>query len=161
MAREAGYSRFRSLLTGKVRGETPPEGSRLANKWFASVLTDANFTKIEALESWAKEHDRTVVEVALSWLASQPVVGWVIRARRPPNRSSPTRPPPRPTSPRPRWPRSVNWSVCSGHRFDRSAERRAPYGALFACQKTTKGSVDDLAARSALIFAVVVAEDVA
>jgi aryl-alcohol dehydrogenase-like predicted oxidoreductase len=67
------------LLTGKVRrGETPPDGSRLANKWFASVLTDANFTKIEALESWAKEHDRTLVEVALSWLASQPVVGSVI-----------------------------------------------------------------------------------
>jgi aryl-alcohol dehydrogenase-like predicted oxidoreductase len=67
------------LLTGKVRrGETPPGDSRLANAWFASVLTDANFTKIEALEGWAKEHDRTLVEVALSWLASQPVVGSVI-----------------------------------------------------------------------------------
>jgi aryl-alcohol dehydrogenase-like predicted oxidoreductase len=67
------------LLTGKVRrGETPPGDSRLANAWFASVLTDANFTKIEAVESWAKEHDRTLVEVALSWLASQPVVASVI-----------------------------------------------------------------------------------
>jgi aryl-alcohol dehydrogenase-like predicted oxidoreductase len=67
------------LLTGKVRrGETPPGDSRLANAWFASVLTDANFDKIEALEGWAKEHDRSLTEVALSWLASQPVVGSVI-----------------------------------------------------------------------------------
>jgi aryl-alcohol dehydrogenase-like predicted oxidoreductase len=67
------------LLTGKVRrGQTPPGDSRLANAWFASVLTDANFDKIEALEGWAKEHDRTLTEVALSWLASQPVVGSVI-----------------------------------------------------------------------------------
>jgi aryl-alcohol dehydrogenase-like predicted oxidoreductase len=67
------------LLTGKVRrGETPPDGSRLANAWFASVLTDANFTKLEALERWAQEHDRSLTEVALSWLASQPVVGSVI-----------------------------------------------------------------------------------
>jgi aryl-alcohol dehydrogenase-like predicted oxidoreductase len=67
------------LLTGKVRrGEAPPGDSRLANAWFGSVLTDANFTKIEALEGWAKEHDRSLAEVALSWLASQPVVASVI-----------------------------------------------------------------------------------
>jgi aryl-alcohol dehydrogenase-like predicted oxidoreductase len=67
------------LLTGKVRrGEQPPGDSRLASSWFASVLTDANFTKIEALESWAAAHDRTITEVALSWLASQPIVGSVI-----------------------------------------------------------------------------------
>ena len=67
------------MLTGKVRrGEAPPGDSRFANAWFASSLTDANFDKVEALESWAKEHDRTLTEVALSWLASQPVVGSVI-----------------------------------------------------------------------------------
>jgi aryl-alcohol dehydrogenase-like predicted oxidoreductase len=67
------------VLTGKVRrGEAPPGDSRLANAWFASSLTDANFDKVEALEGWAKEHDRTLTEVALSWLASQPVVGSVI-----------------------------------------------------------------------------------
>ncbi len=66
-------------LTGKVRrGEQPPESSRLANAYFASSLTDANFDRIEKLESWATEHGRSMTEVALSWLASQPVVGSVI-----------------------------------------------------------------------------------
>jgi aryl-alcohol dehydrogenase-like predicted oxidoreductase len=66
-------------LTGKVkRGEQAPENSRLANAYFASSLTDANFDRIEKLETWATEHGRSMTEVALSWLASQPVVGSVI-----------------------------------------------------------------------------------
>jgi aryl-alcohol dehydrogenase-like predicted oxidoreductase len=67
------------MLTGKVqRGGTAPESSRLSNQWFNSVLTDDNFTKVERLELWAKEHDRSLLEVSLSWLASQDVVGSVI-----------------------------------------------------------------------------------
>jgi len=67
------------LLTGKVRrGEPVPEDSRLANAWFGSVLTDDNFTKVERLEAWASARGRALTEVALSWLASQPVVGSVI-----------------------------------------------------------------------------------
>ncbi|HEV8298930.1 MAG TPA: aldo/keto reductase [Acidimicrobiales bacterium] len=67
------------MLTGKVRrGEQAPEGSRLNNAYFASSLNDTNFDKLERLEAWAREHDRTITEVALSWLASQPVVGSVI-----------------------------------------------------------------------------------
>jgi aryl-alcohol dehydrogenase-like predicted oxidoreductase len=67
------------LLTGKVRrGEDPPENSRLRADHFAHVLHDDNFDKLERLEQWGKEHDRTLTEVALSWLASQPVVSSVI-----------------------------------------------------------------------------------
>lgn len=67
------------LLTGKVkRGEQAPENSRLANAYFASVMTDANFDRVERLEAWAAEHGRSMTGVALSWLASQPVVGSVI-----------------------------------------------------------------------------------
>jgi aryl-alcohol dehydrogenase-like predicted oxidoreductase len=67
------------LLTGKVRrGEAPPEGSRLRADHFAHVLHDVNFDKLERLEAWGKEHDRTLTEIALSWLASQPVVSSVI-----------------------------------------------------------------------------------
>jgi aryl-alcohol dehydrogenase-like predicted oxidoreductase len=67
------------MLTGKVqRGGAAPESSRLSNKWFNSVLTDENFTKVEILEQWAREHDRSLLEVSLSWLASQAVVGSVI-----------------------------------------------------------------------------------
>ena len=67
------------FLTGKVkRGQQAPEGSRLANAYFASSMTDANFDRVEKLEAWADAHGRSMTEVALSWLASQPVVGSVI-----------------------------------------------------------------------------------
>lgn len=67
------------VLTGKVRkGERPPEGSRLSLSYFQAALTDANLDKVERIAAWATERDRTITEVALSWLASQPVVGSVI-----------------------------------------------------------------------------------
>jgi aryl-alcohol dehydrogenase-like predicted oxidoreductase len=67
------------LLTGKVRrGEAPPEGSRLNADHFAHVLHDGNFDKLDRLEAWGNEHGRSLTEVALSWLASHPVVSSVI-----------------------------------------------------------------------------------
>ena len=67
------------VLTGKVkRGETPPEGSRLNAPYFAAYLTDNNHTKVEKLEAWAAEHGRSLTEVALSYLASNPVTASVI-----------------------------------------------------------------------------------
>jgi len=67
------------LLTGKVRrGESPPEGSRLAADHFAHVLHDENFDKLERLADWGDEHGRTLTEIALSWLASQSGVSSVI-----------------------------------------------------------------------------------
>jgi aryl-alcohol dehydrogenase-like predicted oxidoreductase len=67
------------VLTGKVkRGEEPPEGSRLHAPYFATYLNDMNHTKIEKLEPWAAEHGRSLTEVALSYLASNPVTASVI-----------------------------------------------------------------------------------
>ncbi len=67
------------VLTGKVkRGEQAPENSRLANAYFGSSLNDANFDRLERLEAWGAAHGRSMTEIALSWLASQPVVGSVI-----------------------------------------------------------------------------------
>ena len=67
------------LLTGKVkRGERPPEGTRLQADHFAHVLHDDNFDKLDRLTAWGSEHDRTLTEVALSWLASQSAVASVI-----------------------------------------------------------------------------------
>ena len=67
------------VLTGKVkRGESPPEGSRLNLPYFAAALTDANHSKVEKLEAWAAEHGRTLLEVALSYLASNPLTASVI-----------------------------------------------------------------------------------
>ena len=67
------------MLTGKVRrGSAAPIGSRLSDERFGAVLTDENFTKVERLEAWAKARHRSVLDVSLSWLASQSVVGSVI-----------------------------------------------------------------------------------
>jgi aryl-alcohol dehydrogenase-like predicted oxidoreductase len=67
------------FLSGKYRkGETPPEGSRLASPRGEALLTDANFATLEKLESFAQGHGHTVLELALGWLASQPPVASVI-----------------------------------------------------------------------------------
>jgi aryl-alcohol dehydrogenase-like predicted oxidoreductase len=66
-------------LTGKYRrGEAAPAGSRLAGDNGSRWLTDANFARIEALDTYAREHGHTVGELAHAWLASQPVVCSVI-----------------------------------------------------------------------------------
>ena len=66
-------------LTGKYRrDEAAPAGSRLADDNGGRWLTEANFTRIEALTAFAVERDHSVGELALAWLASQPVVCSVI-----------------------------------------------------------------------------------
>jgi aryl-alcohol dehydrogenase-like predicted oxidoreductase len=65
------------LLTGKYRrGEAAPEGTRLAarKEW----LSDDRFDKVEALESYAKERGRTLLDVAIGGLAAQRQVASVI-----------------------------------------------------------------------------------
>jgi aryl-alcohol dehydrogenase-like predicted oxidoreductase len=65
------------LLTGKYRrGERPPDGSRLANA--PAELIDARFDVIEALERYAEERGRSILDVAVGGLAAQPGVASVI-----------------------------------------------------------------------------------
>jgi aryl-alcohol dehydrogenase-like predicted oxidoreductase len=68
------------LLTGKYRrDEEPPEGTRLAGRSrFARVLTDTNFDKVERLTTVAEASGRTLLELALGWLLSQPGVSSVL-----------------------------------------------------------------------------------
>jgi aryl-alcohol dehydrogenase-like predicted oxidoreductase len=67
------------VLTGKVkRGEAAPEGSRLTLSYFATYLTDANLAAAERVAAWAADHGRTLHDVALSYLASDPVTASVI-----------------------------------------------------------------------------------
>lgn len=69
------------FLTGKYRqGEAPPTGARLAEggRQAERALTDANFSKLTRLEAFAEEHGHTVLDLAIAWLASQPIVGSVI-----------------------------------------------------------------------------------
>jgi aryl-alcohol dehydrogenase-like predicted oxidoreductase len=65
------------LLTGKYRrGQPPPEGTRLAGN--PARLTDEAFDRVEALERYAEQRGRTLLEVAIGGLAAQPAVASVI-----------------------------------------------------------------------------------
>jgi aryl-alcohol dehydrogenase-like predicted oxidoreductase len=69
------------LLTGKyTRGSEPPEGSRLAT-WgdrAKSALSEDNFDLIEKLTDFANERDHSILDLAMSWLASMPHITSVI-----------------------------------------------------------------------------------
>jgi aryl-alcohol dehydrogenase-like predicted oxidoreductase len=65
------------LLSGKYRrGEAPPPGSRLAGS--QERLTDERFDLVERLAAFAEQRGHTILELALSWLASRSEVATVI-----------------------------------------------------------------------------------
>ena len=69
------------LLTGKYkRHMPPPEGARLTYMQRAAgrYLTDDNWAIVERLEGFAAERGRTLLELAVSWLARRPQVASVI-----------------------------------------------------------------------------------
>ncbi|MDX1991221.1 MAG: aldo/keto reductase [bacterium] len=67
------------LLTGKYRlGQPFPEGTRLQSPRGAEVLTEENLTKVEKLIAFAESRGHTLLELAFSWLTSQPVIASVI-----------------------------------------------------------------------------------
>lgn len=67
------------LLTGKYRlGRRPPRGSRLETQFGTAPFTEENLRLVEALRSFASSRGRTLVELAVSWLASRPTVASVI-----------------------------------------------------------------------------------
>jgi aryl-alcohol dehydrogenase-like predicted oxidoreductase len=74
------YPIQRGLLTGKYkRGETPPEDTRLGRGGGDTrFLNDASFDAIDALKAYAAAQGHSILELAMSWLASQPVVASVI-----------------------------------------------------------------------------------
>ena len=64
------------LLTGKYRrGEPAPEGTRLSGRLDVS---DEQWARIESLEAFGRERGRSLLEVAIAGLASEPVVASVI-----------------------------------------------------------------------------------
>jgi aryl-alcohol dehydrogenase-like predicted oxidoreductase len=65
------------LLTGKYRlGESPDEGTRLGRipSQAARRLTEENFRLLAGLEALAAAAGKTLLELALAWLAAQPGV---------------------------------------------------------------------------------------
>lgn len=75
------YPIQRGLLTGKYRrGEPPPQGTRLAMGGRGAHLLkdDSVFDRIGRLQEFATAHGHGLLELAMSWLASQPVIASVI-----------------------------------------------------------------------------------
>jgi aryl-alcohol dehydrogenase-like predicted oxidoreductase len=65
------------LLTGKYRrGTERPQGTRLAER--DEVFTDETFDRLEALEAFAAERGRSLLDVAIGGLLGRPVVASVI-----------------------------------------------------------------------------------
>jgi len=69
------------LLTGKYRrGEGAPAGTRLGSgpDQGKQALARADFDRIERLEDYARKHDHSLLDLAIGWLASQPLVSCVM-----------------------------------------------------------------------------------
>jgi aryl-alcohol dehydrogenase-like predicted oxidoreductase len=70
------------VLTGKYRrGEAPPAGTRIGGmpaEGRERALSDRRFDVVEALEAFATERGHTLLELAISWLASLPQIASVI-----------------------------------------------------------------------------------
>jgi aryl-alcohol dehydrogenase-like predicted oxidoreductase len=74
-----------ACLPAKYSDEkAPPSGSRLAvptpisEMMKRSLLTSDRLAQVAALETFAKDSGHTLLELAISWLTSQPIVGSVI-----------------------------------------------------------------------------------
>ena len=66
------------LLTGKYRkGEPPPPGTRLAGRG-DELMNDERLDLVERLMAFAEQRGHTILELAMSWLASQPEIATVI-----------------------------------------------------------------------------------
>jgi len=70
------------LLSGKYRkGEEMPAGTRLSafpEAQRARFLGDATFDRVERLRAYAEDRGHSLLELAVSWLVSNPVVSSVI-----------------------------------------------------------------------------------
>ncbi len=68
------------FLTGKYqRGKPAPVGSRgESSDYVKAYMTDANYDKLDKLQTFAKERGHEINELAQSWLLSKPQVSSVI-----------------------------------------------------------------------------------
>ena len=74
------YPLASGLLSGKYhRGQPFPKGSRMeAMPYFSSIATDENLRHVERLRAWADARGRSILELAIAWLASHDEVSSVI-----------------------------------------------------------------------------------
>ena len=77
------YPLASGVLTGKYRrGEKPAAGTRLAH--YNEAPSDDEFDRVDALSTFAAEKDRSLLELAIGWLASlDPVASVITGATKP------------------------------------------------------------------------------
>jgi aryl-alcohol dehydrogenase-like predicted oxidoreductase len=67
------------VLTGKLApGSRPPAGSRLSLPWTARFMTEHNLAIVTALQTFVEARGRTLLDLAMSWLAARSQVSSVI-----------------------------------------------------------------------------------
>ena len=69
------------LLTGKYSGAARPGDARLTKMkggMWDSFLSEANLAAVDRLTGYAAERDRSILELAMGWLVSNPAVASVI-----------------------------------------------------------------------------------
>jgi aryl-alcohol dehydrogenase-like predicted oxidoreductase len=73
------------LLSGKYRlGRPVPKGSRADDAFGPKVFTEQNLKIVESLIEFAAARGHTLLELAISWLATRPAVASVIAGARTP-----------------------------------------------------------------------------
>jgi aryl-alcohol dehydrogenase-like predicted oxidoreductase len=73
------------LLTGKYReGEPFPEASRGKDSFGPKVFTEENLARVEALITFARTRNHSLLELACSWLAMRPEVRSIIAGAKTP-----------------------------------------------------------------------------
>jgi aryl-alcohol dehydrogenase-like predicted oxidoreductase len=87
------YPLASGVLTGKYRkGMPPPVGARLTEQvdddTRAKILSDRTFARVEALEAYAQDHGRSLLELAFGWLLGLPSVATVIAGASKPGQAS-------------------------------------------------------------------------
>src|SRR5215203_486971 len=67
------------MLTGKYRrGQPAPKGSRIGSGWHGELMTGENIDVVENLITFAESRGHTILELAISWLLSRPMIASVI-----------------------------------------------------------------------------------
>jgi aryl-alcohol dehydrogenase-like predicted oxidoreductase len=73
------------LLTGKYRAGQPfPQASRAQDGFGPKVFTDENLMLVETLRQLAESRGHTLLELAMSWLASKPAIASIIAGAKTP-----------------------------------------------------------------------------
>jgi aryl-alcohol dehydrogenase-like predicted oxidoreductase len=104
------------LLTGKYEsGKGAPKDSRLSLSWTSRFTTDRNVQVAESLKAFAASRGHTLLELAMSWLASRPRVASVIAGATSPEQVRANA-------------AAVNWSLTTQEQTE--TDRLAPLAAL-------------------------------